>query len=188
MRSKTAARARLILSVAFTAILFAASPPPAMAGSEYLLDIAGTVEILGEPDQKANAHPDREVHYWVFFQYRDPTVAGPSYLDRPAQVEDGHFNVEGLYPDKVYRVFIQRVIIDPSLPGGASREEIPLFVPADFWKTVEVGPQGPPVEPLKIDLAVVSPDAANESPTSLSLQYHGKEVRLAAFAAGPGVS
>jgi len=96
--------------------------------------------------------------------------------------------VSDLRPDKVYRVVVQRVIIDPSLPGGGSREEIPLYVPADFWASVEISPKAPPPEPVKIELAVAAPGGSNEPPRSLLLQYNGKEVRLAAFTAEPGVS
>ena len=188
MQPKAPERTRLIVISCLAILLIAGGTRSAVAGGEYLLDIKGTVEIVGEPSPSKSAGSGREVHYWVCFQYREPGVEGPSFLDRPAQVEDGRFEVEGLQPDKVYRVFVQRVIVDPSLPGGGSREEMPLYVPSDFWKTVEVGPQAPPADPLRIELAVAGPEGSDEPPRSLSLQYHGKEVRLAAFTGGPGVS
>ncbi len=155
----------------------------AFAASEYVLDVTGTMALSGEPVRPVTGN--RVVQYWVIFQYREPGVEGASFQDRIAQVTDGTFEVEGLLRNKVYRVIVQRVIIDSTLPGGGLRETLPLNIPVDFWKTVQVAPGAPPPAPVVVDLAIAAP--TNEPGPSLSFQYNGKEVRLAAYTADQGV-
>lgn len=188
MRVMTLDRACRVVVCFLATVLLLSGPRAALASSEYVLDIKGTLELVGERADRAGAGSGRVVQYWVIFQYREPGVEGPSFQDRIVQVEDKKFEVEGLLRDKVYRIFVQRVVVDPSLPGGGSREEIPLFLPDDFWRTIAVSPQAPPPSPAEIDLAVTAPDSTSHPPRSLSFQYNGKEIRLAAYAAAPGVS
>jgi hypothetical protein len=50
---------------------------------------------------------------------------------------------------------------------------------------VQVAPGGPTPAPVNVELAIAAP--ANEPARSLSFQYNGKEVRLAAYTAAEGV-
>jgi hypothetical protein len=184
MRAKAPGRLQAagLCCVALRSVLGASRT--AFAASEYVLDVTGTIEVTGEAARPASGN--RIVQYWVIFQYREPGVEGASFQDRIAQVTDGAFEVEGLLRNKVYRVIVQRVTIDASLPGGGSRENIPLNVPLDFWKSVQVGPGTPFPAPVVFDLAIVAP-SSNERGRSLSFQYNGEQVRLAAYTADEGV-
>ena len=186
MGGRAPGRVRAVGLCCVALVLVAGAPRLSYAVGEYVLDVTGTLEITGETD-RPDPGGERVVQYWVTFKYREAGVEGASFQDHNTQVTDGTFEVEGLLLNKVYRVIVQRVIIDPGLPGGGARENIPLYIPIDFWKTAMVAPGAPAPAPVEIELAIAAPAATDEPARALSFQYNGKEVRLAAYTADEGV-
>ena len=161
------------------------------AAGDYEIDIKGTLQIIkpsksGEP-VVLTGEPD--VTYRIIFQYRDPSSEGVSFLDRAAQVTDGQFEIQGLRGDKVYRVNVERVIFDESLPGGRKVEIVPLSIPPDLFLETPAAPDSAtPPAPVEIELALAGAARTGEEGQALLFQYNGKEVRLATMTVAPPVS
>jgi len=83
MRPNARLRARITVIVCATLLGLAAAARPVVAGGEYLLDIKGTVEILGDASEPGDSKSGREVHYWVTFSTAiRPFRVPPSWIAR----------------------------------------------------------------------------------------------------------
>ncbi len=188
MRSGAFERLRALLRLCATLPLLVCFASPPAAARDYEIDVRGALQTYKKGmfgRTKPVDEPD--VSYRIVFRYREPDSVGFSAWDRSAQIDgDGRFEIAGLRGNRVYQVYVERIAFAAEGGGAPVVETVPLDVPPDFFLTTPVPADAPSAAvEVAVELPLTERDKVVADAPSLSFQYNGKEVRIAAIVLAP---